>query len=107
MSAGTYELVPTRVDEWDEMIYYRLSDDFDPSVIQVGTTGNITVVLDSRENVLKLPVRAIHEAGEDRFVYVIGENGIREAKPVKVGLTGNDGVEIVEGLKEGDVVILK
>lgn len=41
------------------------------------------------------------------YVYVEGDNGIREAKWVTVGLEGNDYAEIVEGLEEGDLIIVK
>ena len=34
---------------------------------------------------------------EKNYVYVEGDNGIREAKWVTVGLEGNDYAEIVEG----------
>ena len=40
-------------------------------------------------------------------MYVEGDNGIREAKWVTVGLEGNDYAEIVEGLEEGDLIIVK
>lgn len=44
---------------------------------------------------------------ERNYVYVEGDNGIREAKWVTVGLEGNDYAEIVEGLEEGDLIIVK
>ena len=56
---------------------------------------------------MRVPLRAIHTLGDQNYVYVANEAGVREARWVTVGLTGNDGIEIVSGLSEGDTVILK
>ena len=102
--AGTYELTPVKTDEWGDFLYYKTVDETEFSV---GTIGYITIVLDSRTDILRVPLRAIHTLGDQNYVYVANEAGVREARWVTVGLTGNDGIEIVSGLSEGDTVILK
>lgn len=86
---------------------FQAGDDMQDLTLAVGNTGMITLMLDSRENVLRVPVYAVHTAAEKNYVYVEGDNGIREAKWVTVGLEGNDYAEIVEGLEEGDLIIVK
>lgn len=106
-AAGTYELVPINTDEWGDFFYFELSPEYDGSLINVGTTGYITVVIGEKEQVLKVPAKAIHEAADKAFVYVLDENDVRTVKWVTTGLHGDDGVEIVSGLTEGETVLLR
>ncbi len=61
-----------------------------------------------KPGVLLLPSQALQRDGEKTYVKVKVEG--KEAKPVrrevKVGESGNEGVEIVEGLKEGEQVVV-
>ena len=104
-AAGTYELMPVNTDEWGDKLFYALSDDYRDAVIPVGSSGYIDVVLAYKENVLKLPANVIHDIGEEHYVYVPGENNVREMRYVTIGIEGDDGTEILSGLSEGDVVL--
>ncbi len=106
-AAGIYELIPVNTDEWGDYFYFELSPDYDRSIISVGTTGYITVTIGEREQVLKIPAKAIHEASDMAFVYVLDENDVRTVKWITTGLTGDDGVEVLTGLTEGETVLLK
>lgn len=59
-----------------------------------------------RENVLKIPKTAIHEYDNQIYVEKL-ENGIRVEKYVKVGVKTEDEVEIIEGLSEGEEIIVE
>lgn len=106
-AAGDYEIVPWHMDEWGEEQFFSVVSGPDSDGIEVGTSGYMDVVLDKKENVLCVPKAAVNKAGEDFYVYVVGANNMREVKWVKVGVYGNDNVEIIEGLAEGDKVILR
>lgn len=101
---GDYELVPSDMENWGDTQKFVL---YSGSVgnLDAGTNGNITVVLDYRENVLALPATCVHEANGEYYVYVLNEDGIREVKWVEVGLMGNTMTEIKSGLEEGEKVI--
>ncbi len=58
-----------------------------------------------RENALKAPSGAFFRKGNDWFAYVI-QQGRAELKPVKIGHTSGIETEILEGLKQGDDLIL-
>ena len=104
---STFHVIPYEMADWDERMMFQAGDDMQDLTLTVGNTGLIQLVLDSRENVLRVPASAIHTAQGKDYVYVEGENGIREAQWVTVGLEGNDYTEIVEGLEEGDFIIVK
>ncbi len=105
--AGQYLLLPCRMEEWGDTQLFEVYEGPVESATEVGTTGTITVLEDSRQDVLTLPVGAIKNAGEKRYVYVLGEGNVREARWVETGLYGDSLVEILSGLSEGEKVILK
>lgn len=71
-----------------------------------GMTVEADIIIEARENALLLPVEAVEERGGEYLVFVKGEDGKPQPKKVKVGLRNESQVEIVEGLQEGDQVLL-
>ena len=88
----------------NEVIYsvFELTEDAED--VSVGDYAVITVVRDSRENVLSVPESAIHKDAGSSFVYVIKEG---ESVAVNVETGMSDGVyrEILGGIAEGDKVL--
>jgi HlyD family secretion protein len=73
--------------------------------IPPGTTATLSFVTESHENALVVPSRAIQRQGQNSFVQVLVD-GKPEQKPVRVGITGGSNVEILDGLSEGETVVL-
>ena len=73
--------------------------------IEAGVTiVKIKIVLEHKDNVLWLPPDAIRAFEGRRFVVV--REGERERRvTVKTGIETDDKVEILDGLKAGDVVV--
>ncbi len=70
-----------------------------------GMTANVIITTAEKKNVLIMPSRAVIEKNGDRIVRVL-VNGIINEALVKVGLRGDEGmVEVLSGVKEGDVVV--
>jgi len=65
------------------------------------------VITGKKEQVLNVPLRAIHTAEDKKYVYVVGQENVREVKWIETGLYGDDCVEVISGLTEGEKVILK
>lgn len=100
-----YTVVPANMDQWGEMLYFRLLDeDYDPNNV---VSGKITLTTAQKENTLYLNDNAVHSSGEDYYVYTLDENGVRGMQFIEVGMWGDGIVEITDGLEEGDRVILK
>ena len=68
--------------------------------------GEVRIVQDKRENVLLLPARAVFTVGDRSYVYYDDESGLKTTRQVVCGLSDGNRTEIVEGLKEGDHVIV-
>jgi RND family efflux transporter MFP subunit len=67
--------------------------------------GEAEIVVASAKDTLVLPIEAV-KGEKERWVYVLDEQGKRYKKEVKVGIESEDKVQIVEGLAEGDKVLI-
>ncbi len=76
--------------------------------LRISMTAAVTIILDKRENVLTIPLSALGRmiAQDQYHVTVLRENGEKEQVAVKIGLKDEAKVEILEGLAEGDEVVL-
>ncbi|MFN8484895.1 MAG: efflux RND transporter periplasmic adaptor subunit [Anaerolineae bacterium] len=78
----------------------------DPAVA-AGMTANMNIIVDSKDNVLLVPNRAIRTQGRQRLITVMVE-GQQISLPVEAGMTDGTNTEVSgEGLKEGDQVVLQ
>ena len=73
--------------------------------IRPGYTVDLKIITVPERTVLALPYEAILDGEQGKHVFVV-QDGLAQARPVTTGLTGDLFVEVLEGLQEGDVVIL-
>jgi HlyD family secretion protein len=77
----------------------------DPSfVLTLNEVATILIELETREGALWLPPAALRTFQGRDFVF-IDENGVQRRVDVRLGLRSDERVEILEGLREGQVVI--
>ena len=75
--------------------------------IKSGMTANIDIIGSKREGVVALPQQAISAKNEDKIVKILNARGEVSEARVVTGFRGSDGyVEIIEGVEEGDKIIL-
>ncbi len=72
--------------------------------VAIGQRADVRIELSRRERVLSIPMRMIHHDATGPFVYIDHGGKIAIARP-RFGLTGRDLVEVIDGLREGDVVL--
>jgi HlyD family secretion protein len=70
-----------------------------------GMTVDASVVIDKREDVLRLPRSLVRTRADDTATLKVWNGVSTEERTVKVGLRGNQYVEILSGLAEGDQVV--
>ena len=59
------------------------------------------------KNAVVIPQKAIISRGSQSFVWIIGENNIAQLRPVILGDTVNKDVIILQGLEQGDRIIVE
>jgi RND family efflux transporter MFP subunit len=70
-----------------------------------GMYAQVALPLRQRDNVLAVPIGALRtRTASGATVYILKDSGQAEARQVKLGLVGPDDVEIVSGLKAGELV---
>lgn len=94
-----------------EVIYYKINVAFADAKekladIKSGMTANVLITTNKKDDVLIIPSRAIIEKTDGiKIVRTLVDNKVNEI-PVGLGVRGDNGkIEIVSGLKEGDVVV--
>ena len=60
----------------------------------------------TRPNALTVPQRAVLEGPQGKFVYVVNEKSVAEARPVEAGEWAGDSWVITQGVKPGERVIV-
>lgn len=74
------------------------------AAFELGDRVQIVAVTAVHEGVPWLPVEAVRDFNGRRFV-VVEDNGVQQRIDVKLGIEGDGRVEILEGLREGQVVV--
>jgi RND family efflux transporter MFP subunit len=72
----------------------------------LGSTAQVLVTLQRKDNVLIVPQRAIRTAGQRRFVEVADASSGRRNVDVQVGISQGGDTEIMSGLADGQVVLI-
>lgn len=89
-----------------EDIYYKVVAELDTKGLEIyqGMTAEIEFLIKNKENVIQIPNKAITMKENKQIVKVKEDNNIKEVE-VKTGFSNGKFTEILEGLKEGQVVI--
>jgi HlyD family secretion protein len=70
----------------------------------VGYSANIEIVLEVRDNVLRVPTAALLEGG--KVLLFNGDDGVLEERNVKTGIANWEYTEVLEGLQAGDRIVI-
>lgn len=85
-----------------------------PAIVQLDTSSQdllpnmsatASVIIETKDNVLFVPSVALQTVNNQTTVRVVRRGQI-ESVPVEVGISGDQGTEIISGLSEGDEVIV-
>jgi len=78
-----------------------------PGILKPGFFAEVTLAVESKKDALVVPEGAI-QASERGFITYAVEDGKARVRPVQIGLrTGTGIVEIVSGLKAGEIVVIE
>lgn len=70
-------------------------------------TTNVEIIAAEKESTLVVPVDAVSRKKAEKFVTVQKPDGTTEERPVQTGIVSTDKTEIVSGVSEGEVVVLR
>lgn len=101
------EIDPAATDR-DGVPKYKIVLDFvsQTSELKIGMTGDADIVTGTRPDVVTVPARAVLQDEQDRSYVRVLIDGKVEERIVKTGLDGSNGEREVEGVREGEEVIV-
>ncbi len=90
-----------------EVVYYETTIDLMDlkEGIKPGMTADIVIETNKKENVLVVSKKAVNKINNKKIVKVFKEGKIEE-REIEIGLEGDELVEIISGLEEGEKVIV-
>jgi len=94
----------TEQETQDTSTRIRLEASFKELGLAVGDLMTIKVILKKKDNVLWVPPQAIRTFEGRRFV-VVQDGELQRRVDIKIGIEGEERVEIKEGLAEGQIVV--
>jgi HlyD family secretion protein len=91
-------------------VAYAVEISFDPGAfpVRLGMTADVDIVVDSADDALLVPNRAIEADREEGRYYVTRQKalGATERLEVRIGLRDQANTQILEGVEEGDRLVL-
>ena len=99
-----YAIEPS-VDEQTRTVLLRARVANPGARLKPGMFSRIVLVLETRENAVLVPEQALVPQGKDRFVFRVADGRAQMTK-IELGLRRPGEVEIRDGLKAGDTIVL-
>jgi macrolide-specific efflux system membrane fusion protein len=93
----------------DNVVYYDVVHRIDEPLtgqLRPEMTTNVMISLDARKNVLAVPLRAVSRE-QGKSVVFVNQDSQPVRRTVKIGWKDPEWIEIVEGLKEGEKVVIR
>ena len=107
--SGKVAVISNKANVQQNVVYYTVLIDVDSpeGLLKPTMTARVSVHVGERTQVLTVPTMAIKDNKGQRFVQVLRKGKSEpEAVSIKTGMTSEDRIEVVSGLKEGDTIVL-
>lgn len=99
------EFVDPRLSESTRALKVRFALPNRDGRLRPGMYGTATFQLAPRQ-ALTVPREAVVDTGGAQYVYVARTDGVFEPRPVRIGVRAGEQVEVVEGLAEGERIVV-
>ncbi|MCL4501036.1 MAG: efflux RND transporter periplasmic adaptor subunit [Deltaproteobacteria bacterium] len=104
--AGTIDYVAAMVEKATRMTRARVRVENSKGELKAGMFATILVTSGTR-TALNIPETAVLAAGSEQYVFIEQGPGSYLKRSIKAGLKGDGRVEVLEGLKEGERVVVQ
>ncbi len=83
--------------------FATLSVDWGDTAVRLGMIARVSITLQTKDDVLKIPITAVKSLNERTFVETV-LNEQRRSLPVVTGITSDTEIEVIVGLEEGQTI---
>ena len=102
---GVVEFVSFKADRASKTFKVRVITDNADGTIRAGMLARVSLLRRSLEGIIASPLYALINQGGERLVYV-EKDGVACARTVTIGVVAGENVQILNGLEEGDNLIV-
>lgn len=103
---GLVEYIYPQVDPTTRTLKVRFRFNNPDGVLKPNMYANITLFIESKSNVLSIPLEALLRSSHGDRVIVSLSDGRFQARSVTTGIESGDKIEILSGLKAGEKVVV-
>jgi len=82
----------------------KVAFDVQDERVKPGMSTSVTIITDSKQDILLVPLSAVKAAGENSYVEILVD-GQPQQKTVTTGMSNDTMIEITSGLEEGEKII--
>lgn len=104
---GKVAVISNKANIQQNVVYYSVFIDVESpeGLLKPTMTARVSIHVGERKNVLIVPTLAIKDNKGQRFVQVM-RGGQPEQVKITTGMSSEDKIEVVNGLKQGDMIVL-
>ncbi len=103
---GVINSIGSRIDPVTRAVTVRAVIDNQEGLLRPGMLMTVKIITDVRQ-ALVIPESAFIQTGNDTHVFLAGADGLAHRQLIRIGSRRTGYVEVVEGLKAGDPVIIE
>lgn len=104
--SGTLREVSPIADEVTRTYKARVSLSNPPDGLELGMTASVTLINNTNsDSAIFIPLSAIYQTGDTPNVWVVDDKGVLRLTKVKVGEFKDDKIQVITGLKDGDIIV--
>ncbi len=104
---GTFVSAAPAADSTTQLYPVEVKLDAEDGRLKPGMFASVKLVVDRKDHSLAVPVNAVIEKGEETYVYILAADGKAKKQVVTTGLSNENVIELLTGVKAGDTVIVK
>ena len=103
---GMLQTFDSQIDQTTGTIKLRAQFSNETRVLYPNQFVNIRLLLDTHKDVTTISTAGIQRGVPGTFVYLVNADSTVSVRPVKLGVTDGDRVEVVSGLTPGDRIVI-
>ena len=106
LASGLLQTFDSSIDPTTGTIKLRAQFENDTRTLYPNQFVNIRLLLDTHKDVTTMPTAGIQRGVPGTFVYLVNADSTVTVKPVKLGVTDGDRVEVISGIAPGDRIVI-
>ena len=103
---GTLQTFDSQIDPTTGTIKLRAQFSNETEVLYPNQFVNIRLLLDTHKDVTTISTAGVQRGVPGTFVYLVNADSTVSVRPVKLGVTDGDRVEVISGLAPGDRIVI-